>query len=212
MIFRKSDVQWKGTSRGWEIALSYSTATRVTSGYIRGIKDAGIGTVIDLLGKCARPACHPLLLPFLMIRQELSPGIEIGQRETRENLRSLETAVSNRYNHIEKHAPGFVVKDIPLDSVNWKLANYQCETMWKNPRAWISTIRRMEEAMEAFWKLIVPAHGGDEANCVKIPAHLHTQRNIIARQLRFIVVRLEGLESYTQVTLERLNIQREVVC
>ncbi|KAM7198699.1 putative Mg2+ transporter-like zinc transport protein [Naviculisporaceae sp. PSN 640] len=211
MVFRKSDVQWQGTSRGWEIALSYSTATRVTSGYIRGMATSGVQTAVDLLGKCAQPACHPLLLPFLMMRLELSPDIEVDQRKTREDLRSLETRVSNRYNHIKAPAPGYAPKDIDLDSINWMLAEYQCQTMQKNPRSWISAIKRMEEAMEAYWRLVVPAHQGDDAARLNMPKDLHAQKDIMTRRLRFMVVRLEGLESYAQVTLERLNIQREVM-
>ncbi|KAM7184264.1 putative Mg2+ transporter-like zinc transport protein [Rhypophila sp. PSN 637] len=211
LVFRKSDVQWKGTSRGWEMALSYSTATRITSGYIRGTLSAGIHEVIELVCECARPACHPLLLPLLMLRREMSPQMEIDQRDIRDQLRSMETAVSKRYTHVGRAAPGYVETAVGLDSVNRTLADYQCKAMGKKPQAWITAIRRMEEAMDKYWALTGPSESEPEA-AVKhtMLPDIQMQHKTISRRLGFMIVRLEGLESYTQVTLERLNIQREV--
>lgn len=182
------------------MALSYSFLTRITSGYIRGITTAGIKDTIHILGKCAKPACHPLLLPFLMLTREISSKIETDQRDIREKLRGLESAVSKRYDITP--AAGYVDTDIGIDSINRTLADYQCKVMWKSPQAWLKAVRRMNEAVDFFWK--------------KLPfrdqmAELQSQHGNIIRRLGFTVVRLEGLESYGQVTLERLNIQREVM-
>ncbi|KAK4215146.1 hypothetical protein QBC37DRAFT_419732 [Rhypophila decipiens] len=212
LVFRKSDVQWKGTSRGWEMALSYSTATRITSGYIRGTLSAEIHQVIELLCECARPACHPFLLPLLTLRREMSPQMEIDQRDIRDQLRSMESAVTKRYTHVGRPAPGYVETAVGLDSVNRTLADYQCKAMGKKPQAWITAIRRIEDAMEKYWALMVASES--ETRHVAnhpMPTDIQMQHKTISRRLGFMIVRLEGLESYTQVTLERLNIQREVM-
>ncbi|KAM7214527.1 putative Mg2+ transporter-like zinc transport protein [Rhypophila decipiens] len=212
LVFRKSDVQWKGTSRGWEMALSYSTATRITSGYIRGTLSAGIHEIIELLCECARPACHPFVLPLLILRREMSPQMEIDQRDIRDQLRSMETAVSKRYTHVGRAAPGYVETAVGLDSVNRTLADFQCKAMGKKPQAWITAIRRIEDAMEKYWTLMVASESEPKAAVRHMmPPDIQMQHKTISRRLEFMIVRLEGLESYTQVTLERLNIQREVM-
>lgn len=190
------------------MALSYCTATRITSGYIRGTKSARLSAVIELLGECAKPVCHPFLLPFLMLHRELSPDMEKLQRDIREKLRGMEIAVSKRYGHIGVAAPGYVAVDIGLDSVNRTLADYQCNVMQKRPQSWIGAIKKVDEAITAYWKVLSAEPNKDK---ILVPMDLHLQQRAISRRLGFMVARLEGLESYAQVTLERLNIQREVV-
>ena len=46
IIFRKSDVKWRENSRGWEMMLSYSFETGITSGYLKGTKNADIETLV----------------------------------------------------------------------------------------------------------------------------------------------------------------------
>lgn len=185
------------------MALSYSFPTRITSGYTRGAvtpKNPEFKDTIDILPKCAKPACHPLLLPFLMLTREMSSKLEIDQRKIREDLRSFESAVSNRY----EMAPGlgYASTSMSIDSINRTLADYQCKVMWKSPQAWLKAVRRMKEAVEFFWEKLPVGEKGLE---------LQSQHTYIIRRLEFTTVRLEGLESYGQVTLERLNIQREVM-
>ena len=199
-VFRKSDVQWKGTSRGWEMVLSYSFLTRITSGYIRGTTLSGIKEAIEFLGKCAQPTYHPLLLPLFLLILDLSSKNEKDQRNIRSRLREFESAVTKRY----KTAPakGYAETGIGLDSFNRELADLQCQAMWKRPQAWRNAVQRMNAAMACFWEKLPFKNQVHE---------LRDQQRTMLQRLDFIMVRLEGLESYAQVSLERLNIQREVV-
>ncbi|KAK0726002.1 hypothetical protein B0H67DRAFT_144609 [Lasiosphaeris hirsuta] len=202
MVFRKSDVKWKGTSRGWEMALSYSFRTRITSGYIRGTESARIGIMVESLQACAKTASHPFLLPVLMLGSDLSP-IESDQRVIRDTLRSLESAVGGGRYNIEP-AEGYGPEtDIKLDQINRELADLQCRVMWKRPQAWQSAVGRLNDATMRFWERLPEEdrRGRD----------LESLHMTIQARLDFTTVRLEGLESYTQVSLERLNIQREVM-
>lgn len=202
LVFRKSDVRWKGTSRGWEMALSYSFRTGITSGYVRGTSSAGIEALMEPLATCARLACHPFLLPVLMLGADLSPKTENNQRQIRDTLRSLESAVDGgRYNMAPAEGYGSET-DIKLDQINRELADLQCRVMWKRPQVWQGTVGRLDDATRRFW---------DRLSNKKV-RNLEGLHATLQERLDFTAVRLAGLESYTQVSLERLNIQRQVVC
>jgi len=203
IVFRKSDVRWKGTSRGWEMALSYSFQTKLTCGYIRGTKSAGIAEILELLSECAKQALHPLLLPLLMLEAGLAPTTENNQRKIRDRLRDLESAMGGeRYNMAPAEGYG-PETDIRLDEINRELADLQCKVMWKRPQVWKGAVGRLNDATERFWEKLP-----DEDRKVQ---GLEDVQATIKRRLDFASVRLDGLESYIQVSLERLNIQRETV-
>lgn len=213
LIFRKSDVKWGTQSRGFEMMLSHNFRTRVTSGYLRGNKSDEksdeIEDVLKLLEGCSSAASHPLLLPTLFLTIQLSTENDNGQREIRASLRRLEMALVQRYmkpvmlGHIAKETDEELLKKGPqLDTINGELAKLHCTAMWKRPQAWQNVVRRMVEASEQFWKTA--------EDDIKTPELSKLHREICST-LQLLTVKLEGLESYTYVSLERLNLQRQVV-
>ena len=195
-------MQWKGTGRGFELILSYCTETRVTSGYVKGTESAKLEVVLEQLKSCARPACHPFLLPILVLGRELSADNDMIQRDAREGVRILESVLSDRYQVVE--APGYVSeKDFDIDTVSRKLVEWQCRVMGKRPEAWRKVVEGLEKAMTAFWNILPQEN--------KVP-ELRSLHDTLQSRLDFYKAKLEGLESYSHVTMERLNAQREVVC
>ncbi|KAI3393879.1 hypothetical protein diail_3522 [Diaporthe ilicicola] len=74
-----ANVAWKGTSRGWEMTLSNSVATGITSGYVKAMAISKFNTVLrDLL-------------------QDLSSENDKKQREQRDELRKLDDTLSQGY-------------------------------------------------------------------------------------------------------------------
>ncbi|KAI1341422.1 hypothetical protein F5Y15DRAFT_431189 [Xylariaceae sp. FL0016] len=201
MIFRKSDVRWKGTPRGCEMMLSYSFETRITSGYVKGTKSARIEKLLQQLTVCSRPVTHPMILPVLVLCRELSPQHDQLQREYREQVRQLESALSQRYDikPADNYAPE---TDEDIDGVGRKLTQTQCNVLQKRPQAWQNVVSRATKAVEQFWDHLP---GKD-----KSPDLERLQETLLGR-LEFFAVKLEGLESYTHVSIERLNMQREVM-
>lgn len=194
--------------------LSHNFRTRVTSGYLRGNKSDEksdeIEDVLRLLEGCSSAASHPLLLPTLFLTIQLSTENDNGQREIRASLRRLEMALVQRYmkpvmlGHIAKETDEELLKKGPqLDTINGELAKLHCTAMWKRPQAWQNVVRRMVEASEQFWKAA--------EDDIKTPELTKLHREICST-LQLLTVKLEGLESYTYVSLERLNLQRQVVC
>lgn len=201
LIFRKSDVKWGDSSRGWEISLSYTVNSRVTSAYIKGTVSAKIQTVVEQLKSCSTPVTHPFLLPILMLRQELSLENDNMQREVRAKIRMLENALVKRY----KFGGGATYgseDDLTLDAINHILADSQARVLWKRPQAWQNSVRRMREAMVSFWEHLPDKDKRQELE------KLHLD---LLSCLDYVKVKLEGLEHYSYVSLERLNMLREIV-
>ncbi|KAK3389266.1 hypothetical protein B0H63DRAFT_463294 [Podospora didyma] len=203
LVFRKSDVSWNGFSRGWEMALSYSFKTRITSGFVKGTASAKLEKIIKQLIACASPDSHPLLLPLLILNNKFSTSNDQEQRESRDKLRQLEKALSRRYQMAA--APGYVASgDVELDSINRDLTDYHCQALWKRPQAWLNVVNRMQEAMKCFWDNL-PVDAGPN------PEELRKLHNTILCRLNFLAIKLDGLEHYSHVTIERLKLQREVM-
>ncbi|KAI0099280.1 hypothetical protein GGR51DRAFT_552019 [Nemania sp. FL0031] len=202
-IFRKSDAQWKGTTRGWEMMLTYSFESKITSGYVKGTKSAGIKKLLQHLMACSRPVAHPLLLPILLIHH-LSAKNDEDHREVRENIRRLEGALSQRYqiNAAIGYGPE---REIDLDSLNQQLTECQCRVLQKKPQAWRNALDRVERATRAFWEALRD-YSNDKPDFQLQAIH----RGLLSR-LDFLAGRLDSLESYAHVSLERLKSQREVM-
>lgn len=181
--------------------LSYSFEKNTTSGYFKAMENNKLQTVLDDLQACGKPASHPLLLPVLLLCHELSSTNDEGQREQRRILRNLEKALTQRYEM--SPAAYFILQTDPeLDQISRNLARCQCKVLQKRPQAWQNIIRTTRRALESFW-FHLPKNK-------KSPA-LKDLHHTLSSRLAFLSVKLEGIENYAHVTLERLNIHREVV-
>ncbi|KAK4187030.1 hypothetical protein QBC35DRAFT_553131 [Podospora australis] len=184
LIFRKSDVRWNGTSRGWEVMLSYCFKTRITSGFLKGTVSAKLEEeILPYLQQCSAPNAHPLLLPFLFLNSQLSSTNDIQQQESRETIRQLEKRLAQRYKTTA--APNFS----PAED--------------KRSQAWQNVVRKLQDAARQFWKQLSPEDR-------KLEGLRELHESIISR-LKFISIKLDGLENYTHVSLERLALQWEVL-
>jgi hypothetical protein len=198
MIFRKSDVRKKGKTRGWELMLSYSFNTRITTGFVKGTPSSDIVKCIRHLRSCTGQIAHPLLLPIIILSHDLSTKTDQKQREARAWLRKLEHAVTMRNDIDEKE--GYA--DFDVDALNRDLVECHSQVLWKRPQAYQEIISDMKGAMDKYWSQL-----GDEQKTAEMTA-LHDN---LESRLDFYRVKLKGTENYIQTTLERLNIQRQAV-
>ena len=72
MMFRKSDVRKKGKTRGWEMMLSYSFKAGITTGYVKGTPSSDIAISLQALQECCREVGHPLVLPMIILANDMS--------------------------------------------------------------------------------------------------------------------------------------------
>ncbi|KAI1854818.1 hypothetical protein JX265_002457 [Neoarthrinium moseri] len=198
IIFRKSDVRKKGKTRGWEIMLSHSFNTGITTGYVKGTPSSDIEESIHHLRACANQIAHPMLLPVIILSHDLSAKTDQKQRDARAWLRRLENAVTMR-NEIEERE---TYMDFDLDAINRDLVECHSQVLWKRPQAYQEIIKEMKEAMVKFHQTSRPElHRGE----------LEALHGSMESRLDFYRIKLLGVENYAHTTLERLNIQRQAL-
>jgi hypothetical protein len=198
IIFRKSDVRKKGKTRGWEIMLSHSFNTNVTSGFVKGTSSSDIDEAIKHLRACRNQVGHPLLLPVIILSHDLSSKTDQKQRDARAWLRRLENAVTMR-NEIEEKE-GYI--DFDLDAINRDLVECHSQVLWKRPQAYQEIVKEIKNAMDKFRDAV-----REDNNTPEIKA-IHSS---MESRLDFYRIKLLGVENYAHTTLERLNIQRQAV-
>lgn len=207
IIHRKSDVRKKGKTRGWEMMLSYSFTTRITTGFLKGTPSADLENTISHLKQCAHQIGHPLLLPIIIFSHDLSPVSDVKQRDARDWLRRLENAVSLR-NEVEEHEQYFQDGLIEVDSLNRDLVECHGHVLWKRPQAYLAIAKEMDNSLEKFWgKWLLQ----DEANALDQRKALRKLHRTMHSRVDFYKVKLTGMENYIHITLERLKVQREAV-
>ncbi|KOS18329.1 hypothetical protein ESCO_002490 [Escovopsis weberi] len=211
ILHRKSDVRKKGKTRGWEIMLSYSFKTAITTGFVKGTESSDIIKALAHLTGCARQVGHPMLLSTIILTYDLSPINDQKQREARDWLRRLENAVSMRdeVDQGEQYNSDLLVQ---VDGLNRDLVECHSHVMWKRPQAYFELVLEMEVCLNRFKTFWPMAHRRDMSR--EEAAHrqdidkLH--RSMVAR-MEFYKVKLKGLENYIHTTLERLKVQREAL-
>lgn len=206
IIFRKSDVRKKGYTRGWELMLSHSFSTGITTGYAKGTPSSDMMESIKHLKACAGQILHPLLLPVIILSHDLSAKTDQKQREAREWLRLLEHAISMRSEVLEEESRYIKEAMVDLDQINRDLVECHSQVLWKRPQAYQEIINGIHGALDKFWAKARddPIYGGPGSQVDKLHRSLHAR-------LDFYRAKLKGIENYAHITLKRLTIQRAAV-
>lgn len=181
--------------------LTYSFETGMTSGYVKAMERMKFQDVLDDLVLCGKPVSHPMLLPVLTLCNEVSSKADKKQRAQRTQLRKLDDALIARY-EIGPPAHFGLEIDPELDSISKTIAICQSEVLQNQPQAWKNVINNIRHATTYFWD-----HLPSERNSHEFKELQETLLN----RLDFLTIKLEGIENYAHVTLERLGILREVV-
>ncbi|KAI1435791.1 hypothetical protein GGR50DRAFT_654880 [Xylaria sp. CBS 124048] len=198
IIFRKSDVRKKGKTRGWEIMLSHSFRTRITTGFVKGTQSSDISETIERLTLCRSEIEHPMLLPIIILSHDLSSHVDMQQRAARDWLRRLEHAITMR-NEIDETEE---YTHLDVDQINRDLVECHSRVLWKRPQAYQEIVKEMKAAMNEFKNVMT-----EDRNTRKLRG-LHSS---MGSRLDFYRVKLTGQEHYIYTTLERLNIQRQAL-
>ncbi|KAG5981593.1 hypothetical protein E4U55_002770 [Claviceps digitariae] len=216
IIHRKSDVRKKGKTRGWEMLLSYSFNTSITTGFVKGTPSSDIVPALQHVRACAAQVGHPMLLPVIILSYDLSPANDQKQRDARDWLRRLENAVSLR-NEVEEHEQYFQDGLLEVDGLNRDLVECHGHVMWKRPQAYWALAGEMEKAMQRFNNMMVmmtSSHAKNQTWSHAQQVHRKEMDKLhrsLASRLEFYRAKLKGLENYIHTTLERLKVQREAL-
>ncbi|KAI3321758.1 hypothetical protein HD806DRAFT_146484 [Xylariaceae sp. AK1471] len=197
LVFRKSDTQWSGGgNRGFEMMLSHSFETRITSGYVRGTHHTKIGQVLQQLATCSTSTAHPLLLPILVLCRELGFKNDEFHQATRRWICTLEATLGDRY-HVD-----YVNNHTDTEQLLRDIGACQYQVLQKRPQAWLKVVDKLTQAMGCYWESLDPENKTLE---------LEQLHETLLGRLDFFTTKLQGLESYIQVSSERLKILREEV-
>ncbi|KAK8075393.1 hypothetical protein PG997_010056, partial [Apiospora hydei] len=199
MVFRKSDVQWVGNPRGWQMILSYSFKTRIMSGFVKGTANAELGEIMSQLQGCGSPVHHPLLLPIIMLCQDLGASNDEQQKDIRRGIRDLDRVLTGNYRNVTAAASHISPGDLTLENISQKIAGYQSKVNWKRPQAWKSVLGKIHDTAEWWWD-----------NTENPPPALDRLHRSLLDRLLFYNVKLDGLENYAHVSLARLDNLRQV--
>ncbi|KAH8817387.1 hypothetical protein F5884DRAFT_249042 [Xylogone sp. PMI_703] len=195
IIYRKADVRKLGTTRGYELILSHDIISGITSGFYRG-SSSDIGECLDHVKACVLDIAHPMLLPTIILNNMTSMRIDMNQRDNRDMLRGIENSLAMR---------GGGAGDewaLNLDAINQDLVDCRAQVLRYSATAYIGTIDAFKETMRLFMTMVPETR--KDANIEKI----HSE---ILYGLEFHRRRLIGIESYVKTTLERIDVQRNVL-
>lgn len=202
IIYRKSGKWKKGLTRGWEISLCHELQTGLTTGFCKGTPGSDILESLKHLQVCAAETSHPMLLPMIIFSHDTSFKTDIKNRDAREWLRRIEKAVRARTK--TKEETSYVKNGVlDLDTINIDLVQCHAQVLWKPPVAYLQILEAFKETMEKFRDML-PRARWETSEMQKI--HF----NMLSRS-DFYEKKLLGTENYAKTTLQRLEIQRDVV-
>ena len=215
IVHRKSDVRKKGKTRGWEMMLSHSFKTGLTTGFVKGTPSSDVVQALEHIRACAGQVGHPMLLPVIFLSHDLSPANDQKQRDARDWLRRLENAVSLR-NEVEETEQYFQDGLLEVDGLNRDLVECHGHVMWKRPQAYWSLVKEMERAMVRFSEKSSALSGSledvdENSETLRHGKEIQKLHKSLIARLEFTKAKLKGLENYIHTTLERLKVQREAV-
>ncbi|KAF4121232.1 hypothetical protein GMORB2_2194 [Geosmithia morbida] len=215
IIHRKSDVRKKGKTRGWEMMLSHSLKTGLTTGYIKGTPSSSVAKALRQAVACAHEVSHPMFLPVLMLGYDLGTTNDQKQRDARDWIRRLENAVSMR-DEVHESETYFQDGFLEIDGLSRDLVECHGHVMWRRPQAYTAVCAEMDVAMDAFSRTRTamlssfPREEEEEEEAARNAAVSRIHHSLSSR-IRFYKVKLKGLESYIHTTLARLKVQREAL-
>jgi hypothetical protein len=193
-------VKKDGKTRGWELVLSHDIKSSITTGFYKGTESSKISECLKLLQKCILDIGHPMLLPILICSRDLNMIGDLSQREARETVRVLEKTITNA---AQVYTDPDVTKQekIDLGIINKDLVNCHCRALWKRPEAYLDIINSMQDALTDL----------QEQWSEERKEQISSQHLSLEARLRFLMVKLQGISTYRQVTIARLEMLQGLV-
>ncbi|THV51360.1 hypothetical protein BGAL_0113g00050 [Botrytis galanthina] len=154
---------------------------------------------VQTLKACVSETSHPMLLPFLILSEEISYKEDLRQRECRDWLRRIEHAVGQ---HAGRRKILASDQTMPLDIISHDINDCYAKALWRAPLAYVRLIESFLETMELFTQHI-PTTGSISTKIQKI-------HDSFVPALRRYKAKQQGLETFANTTLQRLENQRSL--
>lgn len=145
---------------------------------------------------------HPMLLPVLVLSNEVSFEPEFEQRRARYRLERIEKDLV-RAGKAKIMKSTTVSELIDLDRINGELVDCYALVLRNPSLNSIQMIESMEKSMKIIYNLALDGFSTH-------PSVFQTHRDLSAK-VQFYKYKLLGIENYAGTTLQRLDIQRGLV-
>ncbi|RDL30390.1 Uncharacterized protein BP5553_10268 [Venustampulla echinocandica] len=199
LVYRKSDVRKKGYTRGWELILGHNINTAITTGFLKGTPSSDIVECIKHLKSGIADISHPLILPLIILGHDSSSKAEIKQREARDWLRRLEYAIIAR-RMTDPDLENYVENGVmDVEAINRDLTECNSQVLWKRPEAYLRIVESMELTATKFINILSVSRRNESIEIL--------QTRILSR-LDLYRKKWQGMETYSNTTLKRLDLQR----
>jgi hypothetical protein len=170
-------------------------------GFCKGTPGSDLSECIRHIKACILEIGHPMLLPMIIFTHTFSFTLEEKQRFARDWLRRIELSVQSRLPLVNDFH-NLKRVDADLDAINRDLVQCYFQASSKPSVANLDTLHSMKEALELF-DCILPEGR-------KNPTFRRSQSSFSSK-IEFYKKRLQGIENYSNTTLQRLDIQRSLV-
>ncbi|KAE9365424.1 hypothetical protein N431DRAFT_496517 [Stipitochalara longipes BDJ] len=201
IIQRQSFPRRKGYTRGWEVMLSYEFHTGLVTGFCKGTPSSNLAECIKHLKACAPHVGHPLLLPLIIHSMSALSRADFKQRKARDLLRNSENSLAIRSEEVRTNG-STEFKALDLDMLNTDLVQCKAQILRKQYVSWLRIAKSLEKATHAFWEGLP-----EVAKNTKMKK-LHVSKN---SQLDFYKEKWQGVETYANTILQRLDIQKKKI-
>ncbi|KAI0142901.1 hypothetical protein GGR57DRAFT_508501 [Xylariaceae sp. FL1272] len=193
LICRQTTERHQGKTTGWEIILSYSTLSGSTSGYVRWSAGEHLDLSLEQLIAYSNKTMHPLTLPILVLCHKLGTERDEYYRDTRHELRRIESTMMQSYQQKNHHNAIATFEDIVL-------AIFDCRRRVTNrhPQKWLHVIEELNQMMQYYWNIL---------DATRRTSDQHNMHQALLARLTFLGVKLRSAEGYINTTNERLDYQ-----
>ncbi|KAJ0109333.1 hypothetical protein J7T55_000258 [Diaporthe amygdali] len=201
IIFRKTDVRKRGSTRGWQLFLSHDIEENTTTGFYKGTESSNMTEVLSVFKNCADDAYHPLLLPLIIFEIECMSHTELKQRDVRNWVRRIEYQISLKFENPADDS--YHLAALQTEQLRRDMVECQAQALWKAPKDYIRVLQTFRACLG---RMDSEIHTG--LPNTKNVAETHRK---FASRVNLLEKRFENQSTYVETTLMRLSMQRDAL-
>lgn len=193
LLYRNIQGMKAGHCQGWELSLAYLPSTHTTTGFFRGTTKSILKECLERLRSTYKDAVYPLLLPSIILTEEMNAISTTGDQCSREWLCNVEAKIG-------RTPPEGTAKLKYLTDLEDNLLNIHKKIVAKHPQTQIEVVKVFERTFQESAAL----------DHIQSP-DLLKKRDVMYGTITFEKTKLEDLLADVVVTLSRVEMLRSAV-
>lgn len=192
LLYRNVQGMKAGHCHGWELSLAYLPLTHTTTGFFKGTTKSILKECLERLRSTYKDGVYPLLLPSIILSEEMNAISTTGDQCSREWLHSVEAK-------IRQPPPEGTTRLKHLTDLEDSLLDIHKRIVAKHPQTQIEVVRVFERTLQ------------ESAALDHQSPDLSKKRDVMHGTITFEKTKLENLLADVVVTLSRVEILRSAV-